>query len=93
VYSTAQRNWKDGPNFDELLRIFVELFDEFGSLYWGFTAARNIPFKPRAELIPVLESLVSLGYAKAADDGYVWSEKIAQIMIATAHWRDPQNGN
>jgi hypothetical protein len=84
--ASAERNWRTGPSFEELLINFINLFGEFGTDYWGFSTSRNSPFGIDSRLSSTLDALASIGYLSKTDEGYVWTDLAASAMNKSYHY-------
>jgi len=77
----AEQNWRQGPTFSELLVTFINLFGDFGGEYWGFSSKPIVPFGAGSRIATTLDALVLLGYLTKRDGGYVWTDRIAPVML------------
>jgi hypothetical protein len=86
-YELIMANWFRGPQLNELLNVFTELYGEYGTKKSGFRIAPNTPFNPNSPVVwDAMKRLALLGYAENTEDGFVWADKIKPIMIAGRFW-------
>lgn len=96
--AVAERGYKTGPSFDEILDTFVLLFGEYPR-DWGVSTERDVPkdyglipiehdpsFEVDPRIKPALDALESLGYATRTPKGFVWTDRIAPAMQRAYIW-------
>jgi hypothetical protein len=88
VRGRAAENWKEGLTFEELMRVFIDVFGDFGTDYWGLATAPNALILPRQELVDLFESLTELGLTRKQANAYYWTDLVAPIMRHTYHYAE-----
>jgi hypothetical protein len=84
----AEKNCRQGPPLFDLLVVFINVFGEYGSS-WGFSSRPGTTFGTDNPITRTFETLASIGYLRALDGGYVWTDLIAPVMSASYeanHW-------
>jgi hypothetical protein len=87
VASLAMRYANDGPSFEQLLTLLMELRAFFtGSFFKNpnlFSVNGRVIFGIRPEEIPTFEDLKRLGYVEATSTGYTASAALERLMSST----------
>jgi hypothetical protein len=80
-------NWSSGPQLNELLNVFIKLYGFYGTNESGFRISSNTAFNPNSPVVlNAMKTLTLLEYAKNTESGFVWTDKIKPIMIASGFW-------
>lgn len=89
AHVVAMKNWKSGPNLNELVENFIYTIGQYGPEYWGLSTEPNTPFGKGGRLESTLDALANIGYLDKTSDGFVWTHVVAEFMYRWGYWPNP----
>ncbi|MFD1330796.1 hypothetical protein ACFQ4O_02160 [Methylopila musalis] len=69
------------PPIDAVLAAWISLMNQLGR-----ASLKRLPFVPHNDIMPVMDALVGLDYARMLDNTFLWTDKIGRAMQMSGWW-------